>query len=388
MTRSLRFTLLAALLIILVITTGCIPTRIGVSWPAVAVIGPEQHIMVARNEFIVMIDPTTGGEVPLFNEDGAPRIDPQTNQARTWEINNLQGAQFFSIPTALDPETLLIADYNNRRLLRIDALNARINNPTGSPISGQVVANLINDGTRVFLPYYNHDLVAYDMETGDRLWEFKTDNGIWSQPLLHDGILYFGSMDHFLYAVDASSGEQVWAVDLGGAIPSSPTIHNGRLYIGNFAERLFEISLRGEILNTYTVNNWIWSTPTIRDDVLYTADLDGFVYAYTIGESGGLSELWTVQAATRGIRPAPLVTENLVIVAGRDGFLYWLHRPTGETRIQKQVQQEVLSDILLIEPSETVNIAQPLVVVSSTNHSQLLVAFTLDDGEQVWTYSR
>ncbi|MCU0497587.1 MAG: PQQ-binding-like beta-propeller repeat protein [Anaerolineae bacterium] len=387
MTRTFRFTLLAVALMAVIIT-GCIPTRIGVSWPAVAVIGPEQQIMVARNEFIVMIDPSTGGEVPLFNEDGAPRIDPQTNQARTWEINTLQGAQFFSIPTVLDDETLLIADYNNRRLLRIDAVNARVNNPTGSPINGQVIANLINDGTRVFLPYYNHDIAAYDMETGERLWEFKTDNGIWSQPLLHEGILYFGSMDHFLYAVNAETGEQVWALDLGGAIPSSPTLYNGRLYIGNFAERLFEISLTGEILNDYTVTNWIWSTPTIRDNQLYTADLEGFVYAFEIGAEGGLTEIWRAQAATRGIRPAPLLTEDWVIVAGRDGFLYWLDRATGQTQIQKQVQQEVLSDILLIEPSETVNIAQPLVVVSSTNHSQLLVAFTLDDGEQVWTYSR
>ncbi len=381
---SPRMALVVMALMAGVLLTGCIPQRIGIRWASLGTLGERQNILLTYNDFIVVVDPTTGDEVSLLNEEGTPRIDPETNQPRQWQVS-LQGAQFFSAPLQVDDNTLLVADYN-KRLYRVDLRNARVENTTGQEISGQVVAEIIEDDTNIYLPYYNYDLVAVDSETFDLTWRVDTENGIWSEPLIHEGRLYFGSLDHKLYAVNADDGSVVWTRELGGAITGTPALYNDRLYIGSFDRKVYELSLDGEILNEYQADNWIWSEPVIVDDVLYTADMGGTVYALNI--ENGFSEVWKVKATSRGIRPSPLVTEEFVVVAGRDGHVEWLDRATGTVEFMREVQAEVLSDILLIQPSEELEIAQPLVVVSTIDPGKLLVAFRLNDGEPAWVYSR
>ncbi len=367
-----------------VLLTGCIPQRIGVRWASLRTVGERQNILLTYSDFIVVVDPATGDEVALLNEEGTPRIDPETNQPRQWQVS-LQGAQFFSSPVQLDDNTLLAADYN-KRLFLIDIASARLQNSTGQAITGQVVAEIAEDEDRIYLPYYNRNLVAIDRETYAHLWTVETENGIWSEPLISEGVLYFGTLDHKLYAVTAETGSVLWTRELGGAITGTPARYNDRLYIGTFDRKIYEISLEGETLNEYQADNWIWSEPAIVDGILYTADMGGTVYALRIED--GFEEVWKTKATSRGIRPTPLVTEEAVIVAGRDGHVEWLDRVTGAVEFVREVQAEVLSDILLIEPSESLEISQPLVVVSTIDPGKLLVAFRLNDGEPAWVYSR
>lgn len=386
-TSPLRLPLLVAALLLSLTTVGCIPTRLGVGWAGLSTIGERQNILVAYNDFIVMVDPATGQEVQLLDDEGKPRIDPDSNQVRRWVVNGIQGAQFFGVPLQLDENTLLAVDYN-KRLFRINISTARIETPAGTPINSQVVADLVSDGENVFLPSYNKGMIAINVEDGaDVDWTMNTDNGIWSKPLLYNDTLYFGSMDHQLYAVDAADGSIKWQLELEGAVASSPVVYEDKLYIGSFARKLFEISLDGEVLNTYTTEDWIWSAPVIKDGILYAADLDGYVYALNIAD-GQFIENWKTKATGRGIRPSPLVTDEFVVVAGRDGQIDWLGTGNGVITIKQDVQSEILSDILLIQPSETLNIAEPLVIISTINSSQLLVAFTLNEGAKSWVYAR
>ncbi|MBC8100470.1 MAG: PQQ-binding-like beta-propeller repeat protein [Armatimonadetes bacterium] len=372
----------------LVLLTGCAPTRIGVSWPGIALLSDSQNIVVAYNDIITLVDPATGDEPFLLNEEGTPRIDPETNQRRFWLVTGTQGAQFFGVPLALpDGETLLAVDYAQKRLQRVELENARVEDPTGTTIGGQVVATPISDGERIYLPYYNHDITALDAETLEPIWFFKTEDGIWSSPLLHDGTLYFGSMDRKLYAVEAATGTQKWSLDLGGALPGTPVLYQDRLYIGSFARKIHQVSLDGELLNEFDTENWVWGSPVVLDNILYAADMAGYAYAIDVADDT-MSQVWRTQANTRGIRPSPLVTAETVIVAGRDGRVSWLDRADGAILLEREVQAEILSDLLLIQPSESLTIAEPLVIVGTTDGSRLLVAFTLNDGDQFWVYSR
>jgi outer membrane protein assembly factor BamB len=256
------------------------------------------------------------------------------------------------------------------------------------------VADLISDGTRVFLPLYNHDIGAIDLDalrennTIVEDWTFDTDNGIWDAPLLHEDVLYFGAMNHKFYALNAEDGTQRWELDLEGAVAGSPVVYEDRLYVGSFARKIFEISLDGDILRTYTTENWVWGSPVVVDGVLYAADMGGYAYALDVTEAGGdtLPQVWKIKATGRGIRPSPLVTEQYVIVAGRDGHVDWLNRDNGQIAFMKEAQAEILSDILLIAPSESVSLSEPLVIVSTIDRSKLVMAFRLSDGAQTWVY--
>jgi outer membrane protein assembly factor BamB len=114
--------------------------------------------------------------------------------------------------------------------------------------------------------------------------------------------------------------------------------------------------------------------------------MGGYVYALQLGAEGGFKELWKTKSTGRGIRPAPLVTDTFVITASREGKLDWLDVEDGSIVFTREVQAEVLSDILLIQPSETLEIAEPRIIISTTDHSRMLMAFTLNNGDNLWKY--
>lgn len=63
-------------------------------------------------------------------------------------------------------------------------------------------------------------------------WQFQTGGPIRSQPVIANGVAYFGSGDSHLYAVDAATGVERWrfVLNAGG---SSPAVVDGVLYTGS-----------------------------------------------------------------------------------------------------------------------------------------------------------
>ena len=42
-------------------------------------------------------------------------------------------------------------------------------------------------------------------------WKFKTEDSVISSPVVFDGIVYFGSLDAHVYAVDLQTGNKLWS---------------------------------------------------------------------------------------------------------------------------------------------------------------------------------
>jgi outer membrane protein assembly factor BamB len=348
----------------------------------------DGNVLLAFGNEILLLNPVDGSPVNLYDTNGTLRVDEQGNPRR-WIVRPEGNAQvrFYNTPVPLNDETLLAVSYD-RKVFEIDLLAARINNPTGFDIPGHVTANVLQNDDLLYVPLSEHNLVALSMQDYLSVWTFETERGIWAQPLLSDGTLYITSMDHNVYALDAMTGEEIWQLDVGGAIASTPVLHNGFLYVGSFARKLYQISLDGEIVAEHPTNEWVWGSPVIVDETLYAADLGGWVYALELN-GDGFSELWQQQVATRAIRPSPIVTEDRIVVGARDHFVYWISRETGETLVRHDVRAEILSDLLLLEPSETVQISQSLLLVNTMSRENLLFAFPADgNAEPVWKYPR
>lgn len=379
----------AALLVLL--TTACAPVRTGIAWADVSLDAETGYIFVAYNDRIDLVDPSNGVRVPLRDSSGA--IRRQNGEALNWQITGewqLEGqdvrSQFFASPVVLQDDTLLVPDYDGY-LLRVAYSAARIERQYVKT-DGHVVADVAVSEDAIFVPHSEMNLIALERETYDTRWTFPTGRGIWSQPIVIGDTVYFTSMDHFFYAVDAATGDLRWQLDLEGAAASTPLYdaEGDRFFVGSFARKLFEVSTDGEILSQYETADWLWSTPVLREGVLYAADLSG--YAYALNADEGLSEIWKTQATDAGIRPSPLVADTYVVVGARNGQVVWLSRESGTVEFQEDVGAEILSDLLLVEPSETQTIAEPRVIVSTVSAGRLLVAFNLSDGVQLWTYSR
>lgn len=380
-----RLPIAALLGLTLIITSGCIAARMGVSWPSVTLIGDTPYILLAHGNFLVQIDPADGTEVKLRDAEGRVRIDPETGEARTWEVDENAAQAFHTSPILIDNGASLLTTEYNQKFITVDYAAARIVNPAGVAIGGQPVADFVLDeeASRIYVGYNSANLEAFNSETLDLLWTFKTQSGVWAKPLLHEGVLYVSSMDHFLYAVDTDAGELIWKLDLGGAAAGSPLLVNGRLYVGTFARTILEITLDGEQTASYTTANWVWGSPVSDGQTLFAADLSGFTYALSVP---GLNEEWATAAAPTGIRPSPLIVGDAVVVVSRSGNVVWLDRGTGAVIQSREIQNEILSDLLYI-PSGP-GLREPLIVVTGVNTNPMMVAFTASDGQRVWEYSR
>lgn len=382
-----RYGVVLALLLTLFVTSGCITPRIGVNWAAVSTATDSPNIVLAYNFEVLQVDPRSGNLAELVNADGETRFDPQTGQARRWIVNGqtAENAQFFSAPLTLAAETLLLPEYTGR-LVEVETATARIINPNKGVLAGRVLTTPTRDDERLYFALET-GVEALNAQTLEQEWFVPTQNGVWATPTLHEGVVYFTSMDHYLYAIDAVTGDTLWKRDLGGAAASSPLVSTEGdstvLYVGTFARKLVKFDLEGRVMNEYTTVDWVWSTPVLFDGTLYAADLAGYVYALNPAD---LSEIWKVQATSRGIRPSPLVTGDYVIVAARDGLVKWLNRQDGATVYERNAEAEVLSELLLIEPSDALNLPQPLVIVSTVAPNRLLIAYTLNEAGQQWVY--
>ncbi len=392
------------LLVVVVVLAGllvaaCGPAPLGTSWPAVTLIQDQcgettrTGILVAYLDRVVVVNPANGRGMPLLNPTNCETRQDNNGNLRVWDFRS-GGKQFFTLPLEISDEKMLVVSYDQHLIQVNPTLVQPVDgNAAGVPITtstGHVVTDPVLSDDTIYVSMSAKDVIALDRETFDRRWTFTTEHGVWAKPLLVENTLYFASLDHNLYAVNAETGAEIWRLDLGGAATATPTLHDGKLYIGSFARKVYEISAEdGTILNSFDTLDWVWGAPTIVDEVLYTADLVGNVYAIDI--SNGMREIWTQKVATAAIRPSPLVVGGVVIVASRDQKVYWLNARDGSIRqddegnpMVRELQASIFSDILLIEPSESVDIDEPIIVVSTTANNQILVAYALDNAASKW----
>jgi outer membrane protein assembly factor BamB len=381
----------------LFVASACAPSRIGTAWPALAnvTIQEQPRVFVTYNNWAIALNPATGKVAELLDAEGNVRVD-DNGTPRKWEIdsnaNGLGSAQFYSQPVLrqLEEQTQFILPTHTNKLLLVDPLTARVDNPTGEVMSGPILANLAEDENNYFIPFDNHDVAALDKASLAINWRFVTTAGVWSSPVYANGVVYFATIDHNVYAVDAADGTLIWdaPVNTGGLVGAAPLVADGFVYVGNTLDKLVKIdAATGELVTETKLKNWVWSTPVLADGTLYATDLSGWVYAL---DPNDLSVVWEVQANPRGIRPSPLVTESFVIVAARDGKVHWLNRASGEIAFVREIEgaPEVLSELLLVPANEAAGINEPLVLVASLNMSHLVVAFSEETATQRWVYAR
>ena len=378
------------LLLMLVATlSSCVGTRMGVSWPSIGLIelNGQQHVSLAYNDQVAILNPSNGVAARLIDPNSGDPIRDNENNPRNWILSGAahENAQFYAVPIRLDEESLLIADYNSN-LLKVNSIGATVSR--AYPVKDQIVANLLEADDIVYVPLLNGGVSAISTQDYSEIWTFPTSGGVWAQPLLVGDMLVIPSVNHFLYAIDRHLGTLIWEVDLGGSVASTPLLANDRIYVGSFNRAFFEISLDGVILNTYDTQNWVWGTPAIDETgTVYLADLSGYVHA--LDSHNNLAQLWSVQVAERGIRAGPVYFDQRVIVSARDGKVYWLDSRDGELINAREIEgaPELLGDLLLLEPSETLDIDEPLLIVSSVDTGKLLIAFGVD-GRQTWIHRR
>jgi len=163
------------------------------------------------------------------------------------------------------------------------------------------------DQDKVFIGSNSGLLSAFNRASGEKIWEFKTEDAVLSTPACDRKIVYFASGDDNLYALDKDNGEVKWKFKADGSIYSSPAI------------KVENPALRSEPSGSKTNGG---------DDKVFFGSVDGYLYALKIADG---SLIWKFK--TDGdIYSSPAVTESLVYIGSNDYFMYAVDQATGQLR--------------------------------------------------------
>ena len=109
------------------------------------------------------------------------------------------------------------------------------NNKSGAPM---IYDGNIYVGSPITKTFY-----AYDLKSGDKLWEFENEV-MKAPPVAQDGIVYFSNAEGFVYALNAETGEQLGEKELNGTLaPAGPVIINDTLFIGSQDSNVYAVPL-------------------------------------------------------------------------------------------------------------------------------------------------
>jgi outer membrane protein assembly factor BamB len=140
-------------------------------------------------------------------------------------------------------------------------------------------------------------VAAYTSGNGHQLWARELPSRAESSPLLHKGVLYFGSESGTVYALDAHSGRTRWTYQASGAVKGGPALAGGILYFGDYSGHVHAVRARdgARVWSVGTSgarfgfgSGTFYATAAVAFGRVYLGNTDGRVYSFA-AHSGQLA---------------------------------------------------------------------------------------------------
>jgi FOG: WD40-like repeat len=170
---------------------------------------------------------------------------------------------------------------------------------------------------------YNHpdedwpeigEVVALNIETGEKLWGYETGAGVVSKPSVGKSTVYIGSSNNNVIAIDRDTGDKIWEYVTNDWVWASPVLINGSLYIADMSGTVFKSdALTGKTMwQKETESKYFTSSPAVDADTVYIGAVNpsGII---ALARSDGTKE-WRATTSAVESGSSPLVSQNKVIV--------------------------------------------------------------------------
>lgn len=380
-TPSRRTAAVGVLLILTVLLTAC-GGAAGDSWSGIS--STDGIVLVSLGKTVKALDAETG------------------SVQWTYPDKDDRDAAFYAIPVMVDG-TIYVGDYKGRlHAINSESGSARwvyepdrgtVIGPLSTKAVDRVISGVAVEDGKIFFGLGSSNVVAISESTGEEIWTFETDHGVWATPFYlkanddTPAALYVVSLDQHLYALNPDTGDKLWSKDLGGAAPGGMTYDEGRnrLYIGTFLSELLAVDLAThEIVSRFETENWLWGHPALEEDILYFGDLSGNLYAVRITDEG-FERLWQVEVADGAIRSTPLILEDQVVVGSKDKKVYAVNKDNGTGVWDVRLKGEVLTEV--IQPGSTTDDSESnLVIVGTSEKDDRVVALRAESGDVAWRH--
>jgi len=195
---------------------------------------------------------------------------------------------------------------------------------------------LVHNGV-IYFGTANGRINALRSENGETLWSFKAGDIVHNTPVIVRDKIYFGCFDGFVYALNIQSGNVVWKFKSvgqqyfpNGEMQGSPAAGHGSLFIGSRDYNLYAISATGGYANWNRKfqGGWALST-TVEDTVLYVGTSDDRILLALDARNG--SELWKTNVKFN-IFGGCTFTKEMLYVGSIWGKLFGIDKKTGVIR--------------------------------------------------------
>ena len=296
-----------------------------------------------------------------------------------------------------------------------DALPERLRVRWSYEAAGAITSTAAIAGGVVYVGSEEQTLYALDLAAGGLKWRYEATDAIESSPTVIDGIVVFGDDAGVLHACDAQTGAARWTFKTDGQIISSVNCCDGRLVFGSYDGRLYCLQAAdGALLWKYELEDRAHATPAIAGPHVLIAGCDAHLHVVKLADGtlvrkvpldsvtgcspavrgqrvflGTYGErvlgvdwqagrvLWRFEDSERSFPylSSAAVTENLVIVGGRDKRLHALDQQTGQQRWQFVTKGRV--------DSSPVVVGERVFVGSADGN---LYAVKLADGKALWRF--
>lgn len=315
--------------------------------PTLDPIDPETRLIAPTGEdqviAVQLLDGNLGSAVWEFPDDDGnfPGLDGE-----------IEPVAFYADPVWVEStDEWLLAGYSDGALyaVRRDGESARLVFDS----EDRLVADLVVDGTRVYVADTGYRVYAVDIEQpGEAVWTWDggSDLQIWGGPALVDTergrLLIVAGLDGRITAINVDgelAGRSAWQIEIESGIAGSIGATDGLVFVGGLDRTLYGLdAATGAQIWATEASHWLWGTPLIRDGVIYTTDLRGNVYA--IDALTGARRWLQPFAVGDRIRAQPLYVEHesgesgILVIVARGGMIHQLNATDGSPLRQFQLE--------------------------------------------------
>lgn len=223
-----------------------------------------------------------------------------------------------------------------------------------APTDGDVISSPTIAGNVVFVGSGDGHLYALDLATGDRKWAYDAGSAVASSPAVGGGLAFAAARDGSIFAVDEVTGARRWRQRTGPDLPlpwghesgdhfiSSPVYFENTVIVGAGDGGVYALdAATGRRRWRAATEGRVRSSPAVANGRVYVGSDDGRVYCFDLG-SGALRWRYDTEGTTlnsssygfdrRSIQSSPTVSDGVVYVGARDGFLYAIGADDGKLR--------------------------------------------------------
>lgn len=231
--------------------------------------------------------------------------------------------------------------------------------------------SVVND--KVYIGSLDTKVYCLNADTGVKIWEYITGNAVLSSPAFYYNKIYIGSGDTKVYCLDADTGTKFWEYKTGDPVSASPSISNGKVYVSSGDDKVYCLNAdTGVKIWHYTTGGSLSSSPAIVNSRIYVGSGDGKVYC--LNSDTGI-KIW--EYATSGIvSSSPSIANSKVYVGSWDNKMYCLNASTG-----MKIWDYTTGDSLWSSPA----VANSKVYFGSRDNK--VYCLNADTGAMIWQYT-